>query len=174
MIYFAPVKRRLCAQEWDQLKIAYAAGARLRELARSACIPAGTVLARAKRDGWKQQVAEAQLIKRPPSVLNAKTHSTIDEVTPFESVVRTMRQRAERYTMDMADVSERMMPHLKRMKPQDILDNARNVEQFDRVARRTFELDTHPPARGPLSIEVLGNHTAVQIIQPPALPENSS
>ena len=30
------------------------------------------------------------------------------------------------------------MLHLKRMTPQDILDNARNVEQFGRVCRRTL------------------------------------
>jgi hypothetical protein len=72
---------------WKEGQSGRAAGARLRELARSAGIPAGTVLARAKRDGWKQQVAEAQLIKRPPSVPGAKTRSTFDEVTPFESVV---------------------------------------------------------------------------------------
>jgi hypothetical protein len=40
-------------------KTAYAAGIGLRELARNMEIPAGTVLARAKREGWTQQIAAA-------------------------------------------------------------------------------------------------------------------
>jgi len=106
-------------------------------------------------------------------VLAEAKGTAIDKVSPFQSVVASMRDRAERYTADIAEVSERVMPHLKRMKPQDILDNARNVEQLDRVARRTFELDTNPPARGPLSLEILGSHVAVQINGPPRLPEKS-
>jgi len=37
----------------------------LREIARNMGIPAGTVLARSKREGWTQQIAQAKLTERP-------------------------------------------------------------------------------------------------------------
>ncbi|HZJ13630.1 MAG TPA: hypothetical protein VFD27_01200 [Chthoniobacteraceae bacterium] len=47
--------------------IAYAAGIALREIARKLGIPAGTVLARAKREGWTRQVRDAKaLVARQP------------------------------------------------------------------------------------------------------------
>ena len=55
----------LSKETWEQIKTAYAAGIGLRELARNMEIPADTVLARAKREGWTQQIAAAKLIERP-------------------------------------------------------------------------------------------------------------
>ena len=46
-----PVSSRLSAAQWEQMKTAYASGLGLRELARNAGNSAGTVLARAKREG---------------------------------------------------------------------------------------------------------------------------
>jgi hypothetical protein len=43
---------RLPAATWQQIKAGYAAGIGLREIARNMDIPEGTVLARAKREGW--------------------------------------------------------------------------------------------------------------------------
>jgi len=36
----------------------------------------------------------------------------------------------------MAGVSERVLPHLESLRPNELLDNARNLEQIDRIARR--------------------------------------
>ena len=48
---------RVSKDTWQQIKAAYAAGIGLREIARNMNIPEGTVLARAKREGWTQQIA---------------------------------------------------------------------------------------------------------------------
>lgn len=56
---------RVSASTWAEIRTAYAGGIGLRELARNMGIPAGTVLARSKREGWTQQIAQAKLIERP-------------------------------------------------------------------------------------------------------------
>jgi hypothetical protein len=50
------------------------------------------------------------------------------------------------------------------MEPAEILDSARNLERFDFVARRNYRLETPLGDNSPLNLSVLGNHTAVQII----------
>ena len=46
------MRSRISADVWEQIKTAYASGIGLRELGRNMGVPAGTVLARAKREGW--------------------------------------------------------------------------------------------------------------------------
>ena len=50
---------------WEHAKTVYAAGIGLRELARNMGIPEGTMLARASREGWTQQIATAKVAARP-------------------------------------------------------------------------------------------------------------
>ena len=160
------MKRRLSREQWEQIKVAYAAGADLRELARNAGIPEGTVLARAKRDEWTQQIAQAKPIERPELARDLVRPDAIDAITPLQSAAITMQQRWERYAEGMAGVSERVLPHLESPPPNELLDTARNVEQDDRWCRRNFGLDSMPPAGGSLNLNILCNHSAVQIIPP--------
>jgi len=78
-----------------------------------------------------------------------------------------MQERGERYVNGMAIVSEKVVPHIQKMKPSTILDSARNIEQFDRFSRRNFGLDNQTPVGGPLSLAVLINHSAVKIESQP-------
>jgi hypothetical protein len=50
------MRRRVSSDTWEQVKVAYASGIRLREIARNMNIPQGTVLAYAKRHGWTEQI----------------------------------------------------------------------------------------------------------------------
>ena len=56
---------RISASTWAEIRTAYASGIGLRQLARNMDIPAGTVLARSKREGWTQQIAQAKLVGAP-------------------------------------------------------------------------------------------------------------
>ena len=58
-------EKRIPRELWGQIKTAYASGIGSRELARNMEVPAGTGLARAKREGWTQQIAAAKSIERP-------------------------------------------------------------------------------------------------------------
>src|SRR5437868_11941870 len=78
------VRSRVSSERWEQIKTAYASGIALREIARNMSIPEGTVLARAKREGWTQQIQSAKsLIKR---------EDFAPAVTATEAVAITMQQ----------------------------------------------------------------------------------
>ena len=154
---------RLSAAEWEQIKTAYASGLGLRELARNACIPAGTVLARAQRQGWTQQIAQAKLIQRPGLARELAKPDAIGAITPWQSAAITLQQRAERYSERMAGISETILPHLEAMDAADILEHAPKVEMTDRWSRRNFGLDDRSPSGGILNLAVLTNQAAIQI-----------
>ena len=95
---------RIPLDTWQQIKTAYASGIGLREIARNMGIPEGTVLARAKREGWTQQIQSAKALTKREDAL---------AVTPVQAVAATMQQRGERHVERMAGVSERGVDHVE-------------------------------------------------------------
>jgi uncharacterized protein YjcR len=83
-------RSRVFSERWEQIKTAYASGIGLREIARNMGIPEGTVFARAKREGWTQQVAAAK---------HAASLSQSNAITPspLQSIVAVPQERGERY-----------------------------------------------------------------------------
>ena len=133
-----PTRRRISSGTWEQVKTAFATGAiGLREIARNMKIPEGTVLSRAKREGWTQQI---QVAKSEAKTLQSTA------ITPMQSVVATMQQRGRRHLERMAGVSEKVVSHVESLAPAVILDRVDDVEKLDRIARRTYELDATGPA----------------------------
>jgi hypothetical protein len=126
------VRGRISADIWEQIKTAYASGIGLREIARNMNIPEGTVLARAKRERWSQQIESAKAL--------AKREDSVSTVTATDAVAITMRQRGERHLGRMASVSERGVDHVETMQGSEILARVDQIEKLDKVARRTFGL----------------------------------
>jgi len=93
---------RTSKETWEQVKIAYAAGAGLREIARKMSIPEGTVLAHANRKGWTQQIEAAKRDAKP-------MQSTA--VTPMEALAVTLNERKDKSRLHLSkyvvDASER-------------------------------------------------------------------
>ena len=141
--------KRIPESTWAEIRTAYASGISLREIARNMNIPEGTVLARAKREGWSRQRDNAKaLVKREEA---AKV------VTPFEAASATMQQRGERHLGRMANIVEKTMPHVEAMEPGAILDRVDDVEKLDKVARRTFGISDHDsPDQILVNIAILG------------------
>ena len=99
-------------------------------------IPEGTVLARAKREGWTREIQNAKaLVKREEPVL---------AVTPVEAVAATLAERGQRHLKRMAGVSERGVDHIETMDGLEILNSVDEIEKLDKVARRTFGLNDNP------------------------------
>jgi len=98
-------------------------------------IPEGTVLARAKREGWSRQVIEAKAL--------AKRDEAAKAITPFEAVSASMQRRGERHLGRMANIVEKTMPRVEAMDPGAILDRVDDVEKLDKVARHTFGICDH-------------------------------
>ena len=117
---------------WAEIRTAYASGIGLREIARNMNIPEGTVLARAKREGWTRQIQNANanaLAKREESAL---------AVTPVEAVAATLAERGQRHLKRIAGVSEKAVDHIETMDGPEILNSVDEIEKLDKVARRTF------------------------------------
>jgi hypothetical protein len=49
------------------------------------------------------------------------------------------------------------------MHPDEILDRSAQFEKIDTIARRTFGLNETPPGQGSLSLNILTNHSLVQV-----------
>jgi hypothetical protein len=120
-------------------------------------IPEGTVLARAKREGWTREIQNAKaLVKREESAL---------AVTPVGAVAITMQQRGERHVERMAGVSEKAVDHIETMDGPEILNSVDRIEKLDKVARRTFGLnDDHSYRDFNLNVLNMGEF-AVQVVK---------
>jgi hypothetical protein len=132
------MRSRISADVWEQIKTGYASGIGLREIARNMEIPEGTVLARAKRQGWTREIQSAKAL--------AKREDSAPGVTATEAVAITMQQRGERHVERMAGVSERGVDHIETMNGPQILNSVDEIEKIDKIARRTFGLsdsDSH-------------------------------
>jgi hypothetical protein len=101
------VRSRISAERWEQIKTAYASGVGLREIARNMGIGEGTVLARAKREGWTQQIQSIKAL--------AERDDTSTTVTPFQAASASMQQRGERHIGRMAGIVERGTGHVAAM-----------------------------------------------------------
>jgi len=150
------MRRQISVETWDQIKTAFASGIGLREIARNMGIPEGTVLARASREQWTPRIEAAKSLAKP--VENRM-------VPACHAAALTMQERAARHVERMARVTDKVLPYLESMEPAEILDSARNLERFDYVARRNYELEHQPPA-GVLNFQMLSNKTAIQITAP--------
>jgi hypothetical protein len=130
------VRRTIPKSTWAEIRTAYASGIGLREIARNMGIPEGTVLARAKREGWTRQIESSRAL--------AKREDEPLAVTPVEAVAMSMQQRGERHIERMAGVSERGVDHIETMDGPEILNSVDQIEKLDKVARRTFGLNDNP------------------------------
>jgi hypothetical protein len=142
--------KHLPPEIWQQIKTLYATGIGLREIARNMGIPEGTVLARAKREGWTREIQNAKAL--------AKREDSAPAVTATEAVAITMQQRGERHLGRMANIVEKTVPHVEAMEPGAILDQIDDVETLDKIGRRTFGISDakKDPSQLAVNIAILG------------------
>jgi hypothetical protein len=81
-----------------------------------------------------------------------------------------MHQRGQRYVERMAGVTENVLPHLESMQPAAILEGIREIEKYDKMARRNYGLEDSAGG-GSLSVNILTNQAAVVVSQ--TLPNTS-
>ena len=91
------VRNRISSERWEQIKVVYAAGVGLREIARKMNIPEGTVLAHAKRHGWTQQIqaATGQL-----TVVQSDAIITVQSVP--QSIASILSERKDRTKLGLS------------------------------------------------------------------------
>jgi hypothetical protein len=76
-----------------------------------------------------------------------------------------MQERGKRHAERVASLSERVVGHVETMEPGAVLESIDEVEKFDRMARRTYGLDNAPPGTGAITLSILSNQAAVQIVE---------
>ena len=103
-------------------------------------IPEGTILSRAKREGWTREIQNAKAL--------AKGEDASPAVTPVQAVAASIQQRGERHIERMAGVSERGVDHIETMHGPEILNSVDRIKKLDKVARRAFGLDDNPLPAG--------------------------
>ena len=69
-------------------------------------ISEGTVLSRAKREGWTRKIQSGKALAKREDVLVA---------TPVEAVAMSMQQRGERHVERMGGISERGVDYIETM-----------------------------------------------------------
>src|SRR5262245_27113923 len=126
------MRRRITNDIWEQVKTAFASGIGLREIARKMGISAGTILSRAKREGWTREIQSAMTLAK---------REDAPAVRPVEAVAMSLQQRGERHVKRMAGVSERGVDHIETLDGPEILNSVDQIEKLDKVARRTFGLN---------------------------------
>jgi len=152
-------RNKVAAAVWEQAKIAFASGSiGLRELARKMNIPAGTMLARASREGWTKDIEAAKRASEGEQSLAIKP-------TVLQSVAESIQERAARHVQRIAGISERVVDHLETMQGAEVLDSIHEVEKFDRMARRTYGLRDDQPTGGTLALNILTGQAIVQVIE---------
>lgn len=143
------IRSRISSERWEQIKVAYVSGIGLRAIARKMNIPEGTVLARAKREGWTREIQNAKAL--------AKREDASPAVTPVQAVAASMQHRGERHIERMAGISERGVDHIETMDGHQILARVDQIEKLDKVARRTFGLNDIPSSGFTLNVLNLGS-----------------
>ena len=126
----AATPRKLPSSTWAEIRTAHASGIGLREIARNMNIPAGTVLARAKRAGWTRRIESAKALARQSAT-----------VAVADAAAATMGERGQRHLQRVAGIVEKTLPAVERIKPGAILDRIEDIDRLDKIGRRTFGLD---------------------------------
>lgn len=121
---------KLSESTWRELRTAHASGIGLRELARSMNIPAGTILARSKREGWTRHIRDSKALASPPAA---------PALLVATAAAASMAERGRRHLERMATISERTVEHVEVWQPGAVLDRIDELEKLDKIARRTFE-----------------------------------
>jgi hypothetical protein len=88
----------------------------------------------------------------------------------MQSIAAVMQERGERYRERVAGVSERIVGHIEAMCPDEILTRSAQFEKIDTIARRTFGLNEVTSNPGCLSLNILTNHSIVQVASLPTDP----
>ena len=92
------MRRTIANATRAEIRTAHASGIGLREIARNMGIPAGTILSRAKREGWTREIQNAKAL--------AKREDAAPAVTTVHAVAVSMQQRGERHVGRMANIVE--------------------------------------------------------------------
>jgi fructosamine-3-kinase len=107
------MRRKITNEIWMQIETAYASGIGLREIARNMDIPEGTILSRAKREGWTQQIQSAKAL--------VKREDTTPAVAPFQAVAATLSELGKATRIAAARVHHRVLTYAEILPAKELI-----------------------------------------------------
>jgi len=140
------MRRKITNETSEQMKTAYASSIGLREIARNMDIPEGTVLARAKREGWTREIQNAKALVRREDALPA--------ITPMEAAAVTLNERKDKTKLNLSryaiEASEEAANHRQKLKI------ARQVKDVAAVAGSVWPTEKHEGPNVMVNVAILG------------------
>ena len=107
------MRRHIEESTWAEIRMAYVSGIGLRELARNTGISAGTILSRAKREGWTQQIQSAKAL--------VKREDTTPVVAPFQAVAATISDLGKATRIAAARVHHRALTYAEILPAKELI-----------------------------------------------------
>ena len=140
-------RKHLPESTWLEIRTAFASGVPLRQLARSMKIAPGTVLGRAKRERWTQQIKSAK----------ALVPATASPTTPtiLEAVAESLQARGERHVGRMASLTEKLIGVFERLPESEQLHFVTELERVDKIGRKAFGIPDPSDTAPIVAVQVL-------------------
>jgi hypothetical protein len=117
-----------------------------------------TVLSRAKREGWTQQIRNAKTLAPRQRKASAVA----------EAAAVTMKERGERHIAGMAGTVDKIMETVQGLDGAELLQLIERLEKFDKVARRTYGLSENGTDQEPcvrLALVAQGSRSSPEIVR---------
>ena len=179
--------RHLNQREWADVRLEHetsSARPTLRQLAERYCISRSTIFKRAARENWKQnaavvEAARKQIVQKMEAKMEAAT-SELAQVAVEEVVEQLQpwieREKAE-HTRRIVAIAKRGFRRIEKIWDENAIPEARveslvaaTLDKHDTIIRRNLGMNEAPPVQPALNLNILANHTAVQVVPPPTVP----
>jgi DNA-binding transcriptional regulator YhcF (GntR family) len=167
-------------EQWDQVRFEYETSPErptLRGLADKHRVSRSTIFKRAAREHWKQNATliestRQQIIQK----MEAKLEAEVDEVAQLaaKQVITELQpwieqQKAE-HVRRAVNIAKRGLQRIEKLWDENAVPEARaeslaaaTLDKHDQIIRRNLRLDDAPPSQGCLQLNILANHSAVQV-----------
>jgi AcrR family transcriptional regulator len=182
------VKRcHLNEQQWADLRLQYETSVErptLRQIADKHLISRSTIFKRAAREHWKQsaaivEAARKQIVQKMEAKMEAAT-SELAQVAVEEVVEQLQpwieREKAE-HTRRIVAIAKRGFQRIEKLWDENAVPEAKaeslvaaTLDKHDAIIRRNLGMNESPPAQPALNLNILTNHSAVQVVTPPTAP----
>lgn len=113
---------------WIEVRTAYAAGLTLRGIAAKFEMPAGTILARAKREGWTQQIERAKAIVPQQS----------KAIIPGNATVSAIADLGRESRLALGKGLHKASAHVANLKGAEIVAQADKVSSLTKASATVF------------------------------------
>ncbi len=162
------------AHDWPTLRRLYETGDRtvtMRKLAKDHGVSPSTLMQKAARDKWRKRVliAQAELANVEAQIERKAIAKLASDLAPW------IEKQKNSFVRKSFGVATRGLSRVQRIQrkrgdpdPRDEANTSKAAETYVRIGRVSLGMTDGQSPQQPLSISLLGSHSAVQIVTPSA------